>query len=88
MDKETRREFEATIGAQRLAMEVILFSLFSELERLGVLTQPSLQRIFDQADDTLIASALQLGDKAPPEYVTRAMQIVEQIRAQLGIPKD
>jgi len=75
-------------ASQGLALETLLFSLFSELQRSGVLDAAAFSRVFDQAEDTLTATALKLGKQAPPKYSTGALQIVEQIRTEFGLPKN
>lgn len=86
MDEDTLRELWAR-AAQGLALETLLFALLSELERSGVLNAAAFARMFDQAEDTLTATAMKLGSKAPPNYGTDALQVIEQIRAQFGVPK-
>ena len=62
-----------------LLLENVLFSLLSE--RSGILDAAAVRRLFDQAEDTLTATAMKLGSQAPPEFCTGALQIVEQMRS-------
>jgi hypothetical protein len=62
MDDDVRRELEAQ-GARLLALETVLFCLLCELQRPGQLSNAALNRLFDQADDTLTAVTLQLGSQ-------------------------
>ena len=86
MDPVVEHELWAR-AAQALAMESLLFSLLSELQRSGVLDSAAFGRLFDQNEDTLTATAMKLGSQAPPEYGAGALKIVEQIRANFGLPK-
>jgi hypothetical protein len=86
MDDDVRRELEVQ-GAQILALETVLFCLLCELQRSEQLSSAALNSLFDQADDTLTAVTLQLGNQMPPEFVTRAMKILERIRPNLCLAK-
>lgn len=86
MDPIIERELWAR-AAQGLALENVLFSLLSELERSGILDAAAFRRLFDQAEDALTATAMKLSSQAPPEYATGALQIVEQMRSEFGVSK-
>jgi hypothetical protein len=86
MDPIVERELWAQ-AAKGLALENLLFSLLSELQRSGVLDAAAFGRLLDQAEEALTATAMKLGSQAPPEYGTGALKIVEQIRANFGLPK-
>jgi len=84
MDKDVRDEFEKQ-GSHGLALEQLLFALMSEIQRSHLLAEAALSRVFDQAEDALTATALHLGAQSPPEYVTRALKIVTEIRSEFGL---
>ena len=84
-DDSTIREELEKLGANGLALETLLFALMSEIQRSRLLDGAALTRVFDQADDTLTATALNLGAQAPPEYITRALKAVEEFRSEFGL---
>lgn len=87
MDEDSRREFEAQ-GAQLMAIETVLFALLSELQRIRRLGDRSLHNVFDQAEDTITAAATaKNASQAPQGYHAKALKIVTEIRAQLGLGK-
>jgi len=64
-----------------------LFSPLSEQELSGILDAAAFRRLFNQAEDTLTATAMKLGSQAPPEFCTGALQIAEQMRSEFGVAK-
>ena len=84
MNAPAIREELERLGANGLALETLLFALMSEIQRSRLLDGAALTRVFDQADDTLTATALNLGAQAPPEYITRALKAVEEFRSEFG----
>ena len=85
MDDPTIRAELERLSANGLALETLLFTLMSETQRSRLLDDAALARVFDQADDTLTATAMKLGNQAPPEYITRALKMVQEFRSGFGL---
>jgi hypothetical protein len=88
-DKPDDRIFEVqSLAGETLAIQAMLFGILPRLAALSPEIRAALGVGFDDAANFVENLAIKFGDKASPAHVTKALQIVEGMRAStLGKPK-
>lgn len=73
------------MGAENIALQTLLVALMDQLVASG--HKDIAKGAFDRADKTLETAVIAMGDKSPPWYTRRALEVLEQFRGMSQVDK-